>query len=102
MRKKSPGCCAVNVTVPVARSVATVAPVTAGTGAASVSLAFGLVGSTPGRLLASGCRVTGAPTTASAASGSATGATNRVDYEPSTETLSDAIVGVATRPSLTP
>ena len=91
-----------NVTVPVARSVATVAPATAGTGAASVSLALRLVGSTPGRSLASGWRVTGAPTTASAASGSATGATNLVDDEPRTETLSDAIVGLATRPSLTP
>ncbi len=91
-----------NATVPVAMSVETLAPVTAGTGAASVSCAFGLVGSTPGRSLASGWMVMGEPTTAWAASGSATGATNRVDEAPSTFTVRVAFVGVATRPSLTP
>ncbi len=91
-----------NVTAPVAMSVETLAPVTAGTGAASVSRALGLVGSTPGRSLASGCRVTGAPATACAASGSATGATNLVDEAPSTFTVRVAFVGVVTRPSLTP
>ena len=44
----------------------------------------------------------GEPTTACAASGSATGATNRVEEEPSTFTVSVALVGVVTRPSLTP
>ena len=102
MRKKSPGCCAVNVTVPAARSVDTVAPATAGTGAASLSWAAGLVGSTPGRSLARGWRVTWPPVTACAASGSAAGGTNLVDEVPSTSTVSVALVGRATRPSLTP
>ena len=72
--RKEPGRCAVKVTVPVPTSVLTAAPATAGTGAARVSCACGLVGSTPGRSLASGCRVTGEPTTACATSGSAVGA----------------------------
>ena len=96
-----------NVTVPSATSVDTLVPAAAvpgamETGAASLSVAFGLVGSTPGRSLASGCRVIGVPASACAASGSATGATNLADDEPRTETLSVVIVGLATRPSLTP
>jgi hypothetical protein len=88
------------VTVLLLRSVETRTPAGLARVPASASAAFGLVGSAPGRSLASGWMVIGCPTSPRAVSGWATGGAVLVAVGPSTVTGMRWEVGAET-PSAT-